>query len=49
MINEALAEEVRRGEQRKKTSHRATAAVPRIRISSTKTERKSNRTRSESE
>ena len=28
MINEALAEEVRRGEQRKKRSDRATAVVP---------------------
>ena len=28
MINEALAEEVRRGEQRRKRSDRATAALP---------------------
>ena len=28
VINEALAEEVRRGEQRKKSSDRATAGVP---------------------
>ena len=40
-ITEALAEEVRRGEQRKKISDRATAAV-RNRISSTRTERKSD-------
>ena len=40
VINEALAEEVRRGQQREK-SDRATVAVPAT-ISSTRTERKSD-------
>ena len=57
MINEALAEEVRSGEQRKKRSDGTTAAVPETVISSTRTSgrtgsagivRRSYRTRPES-
>ena len=42
VINEALADEVRRGEQRMKRSDRATVGSARNRIRSTRTERKSN-------